>query len=573
MSLKNILAGTVLGALMVAATAQTSFAALNPEQRLADFHQLVNILKRNYGPLRWKKESIGLDFDAHVNDFRAKISAARSDAEFYQLLSRFAAGLKDSHVTAIVPSTYRATLGFGVDLVEGKLLIETIDRLRLPEVLFPFSKGDRLLAIDGVPAEQIMNRLNEVSNTGHQPSSLRIAASRITARRQDRGYTVPKGSAMVTVLPKGASQPITVATTWIIAGTPFVELDDLENLSTEDTVALPTAANGKQLLSQLKKMPQFNASLSAATLSDLKQIGISDMGAAKSMFKLPANATEIPGPVTTAIYEAAGKKIGIVRIPQYMNAGLLEVLARAVQIMEKTTDVLVIDQTNNPGGSVTLVTAIVGLFADKSFKDMDFRIRPSQKWLANFQATNMKLEEMLKNDPNDFTANALKPRIDFIENELKEALKEKRFLTKPVSLNLEGTFGMIQPNTVARYTKPVLILINEFDFSGGDMFPALMKDNGRATLFGNQTSGAGGNVDEHGPLAHSGFKLQLTESLMVRPNGEFMENRGAKPDVQYDITEDDFMNGYRGYVKAFTVEALKLAGVSQAEVDAFKAAQ
>jgi C-terminal processing protease CtpA/Prc len=117
------------------------------------------------------------------------------------------------------------------------------------------------------------------------------------------------------------------------------------------------------------------------------------------------------------------------------------------------------------------------------------------------------------------------------------------------------------------------MLINEFDFSGGDAFPALMKDNGRVTLFGAQTTGAGGNVREYGPLANSFFKLSLTESLMVRPNGEYMENRGVKPDVEYTVTEDDFMNDYRGYVRAFTIEALKLTGVSQAEFEAFEAQQ
>src|SRR5690606_30412519 len=103
---------------------------------------------------------------------------------------------------------------------------------------------------------------------------------------------------------------------------------------------------------------------------------------------------------------------------------------------------------------------------------------------------------------------------------------------------------------------------------GGDAFPALMKDNGRVTLFGAQTTGAGGNVSEYGPLANSHFKFSLTESLMVRPNGEYMENRGIVPDIAYSITEDDFMNGYRNYVRAFTVEALKLAGVSQADAEA-----
>ncbi len=572
MSLKKLATGTVLGALVMAATAQTSVAALNAEQRLADFNQLVTIFQRNYGPLRWKQESIGLDFNKHVAEYKSRIASARSDAEFYNLLSRFTAGFKDGHITAIVPSTQRSNLGFTVDLIEGRVLIETVDRLRLPEALFPFKKGDQLISLNGQLVDQVIADIVALSDTGHGPSALRIAASGIPSRRQDRGFAIPKGVATVSVLPKGADQAITVTATWYQTGAPIIELDDLERLSDDDSDAVPTAASGRELLAQLKKMPEFNSVLSLARIEELHQIGVTDIGSPKSMFKLPDNAKDIPGlPVTAAIYEVAGKKIGVLRIHSYMDDGLLEVLARALKIMENETDVLVLDQTNNPGGSVALVPDIVGLFAEKTYKDMDFKIRPSLTWVKKFADINVKIAALLKADPNDFAGNALKARFEYLESEIKDSITQKRFLTRPLNLNLTGSYGVIQPNSVVRYTKPVLLLINEFDFSGGDAFPAIMKDNGRVTLFGTQTSGAGGNVAEHGPLTNSFFKLQLTESLMVRPNGQYMENRGAVPDIKYEITEDDFMNDYRGYVKAFTVEALRLAGATQAEIDAYKA--
>ena len=117
---------------------------------------------------------------------------------------------------------------------------------------------------------------------------------------------------------------------------------------------------------------------------------------------------------------------------------------------------------------------------------------------------------------------------------------------------------MIQPNPSVQFYKPVLILINEFDFSGGDVFPAIMRDAGRAKLFGHRTSGAGGNVAEYGPLTNSYFKFNLTESLIIRPNGEFLENLGVQPDIPYQVTTADFMNDYADYVEAFTSAALEL---------------
>lgn len=575
MNFKKLLTGMALGVLLLSSNSQSALA-MSAEQRLTDFAQLVNIVERNYGPLRWKKETINLDFKRLVAEYQDKVRAARTDGDFYRVLAKFTSELKDAHVSAMIPSTFRSSLGFTSDLVEGKVLIDTIDRLRLPEMLFPFKKGDQLISIGNVPVEKMMAELGKMGNTGNDASNDRIAAARLTSRREASGFVVPKGVTTITALPKGAAQPITVTATWIVAGTPLVELDDLAGLMENTAVvnAIPTASDGESFRNELKKLGMFNLALPSNLVAELTKIGLSDIGAAKSMFQLPAGAQELPGiPVTAAIYEAAGKKIGILRIPGYMDEGLLEVLARAIVKMQAETDVLVIDQTNNPGGSVSLVSDIISLFADKSYKDMDFEIRPSLAWLKSFQDINVQIADMLKANPNDLAANALKARFEYLENEVRDSLVARKFLTEKVSLNLTGTFGMIQPAKGVSYTKPVLLLINEFDFSGGDAFPALMKDNGRVTLFGAQTTGAGGNVREYGPLANSFFKLSLTESLMVRPNGEYMENRGVKPDVAYTVTEDDFMNGYRNYVRAFTAEALKLVGVSQAEFEAAEAAK
>lgn len=575
MNFRKLLTGATLGMLLVAVSSTTALASLTAEQRLNDFNQLISIVERHYGPLRWKQTTINLDFKRVIAEYHEKIRAVKSDAEFYRVLAQFVTEFKDGHVAPIIPSTYRAGLGFISDYIEGKVLIEEVNRLRLPEMLFPFKKGDQLIAIGGVPVEQIMAEIKKVSHTGNDLSSNRIAAARITNRFEALGMAVPKGVTTITVLPKGAAQPITVTATWIVAGTPIVELDDLAGMMESAIVnAIPTAEDGESFRQELNKLSMFNMALPNILVENMQKIGLGDVGANKSMFKLPEGAKELPGlPVTAAIYEAAGKKIGILRLPSYGSDGLLEVVARALRTMQNETDVLVLDQTNNPGGSVSLVSDIISLFADKSFKDMDFEIRPSLAWLKTFQDINSRIAEMLKANPNDMAANALKARFEYLEGEIRDSIQNKRYLTNPVSLNLTGTFGMIQPSGAVNYKKPVLLLINEFDFSGGDAFPALMKDNGRAVLFGAQTAGAGGNVREYGPLANSFFKLTLTESLMVRPNGEYMENRGIKPDIEYTVTEDDFMNGYRNYVRAFTIEALKLTGVSQGEFEAWEKAK
>jgi hypothetical protein len=566
MNFRNLMSGMAVATLLFTASAQPSLAAMTAEQRLTDFNQLVNIFERNYGPLRWKQTTIGLDWKKNAEEFRQKALASKSDAEFYRVLAQFLASLKDAHVSSQIPSTYRASLGFLCDVVEGKVLIETINTLRLPDVLFPFKKGDQLIALGGVPVEKIMADLTKVDHTGNEMSTKRIAAARLTSRRESSGLVIPKGVTTVTVLPKGADQPVTVTATWIVSGTPVLELDDLGSIGA--TNAIQNADDILELNKELKKLSLFNLRMPNAKLDEWSKAGVGDIGNPKSMFNLPEGFKQIDGlPITAGTYEVAGKKLGLIRVPGYMDDALLQYIAMAVMQMQDT-DSLILDQTNNPGGSVSLVSDIISIFADKSYQDMNFEIRPSLGWLEVFQGINAQIAEMIAADPKDMAGNALKARFDYLEAEMRESLAQRRFLTNPVSLNLVGTFGMIQPQPTVRYKKPILMLINEFDFSGGDAFPALMKDNGRVTLFGAQTSGAGGNVAQHGPLANSHFKFYLTESLMVRPNGEYMENRGIQPDIAYSITEDDFMNGYRNYVKAFTIEALKLAGVAQADAEA-----
>ncbi len=109
-----------------------------------------------------------------------------------------------------------------------------------------------------------------------------------------------------------------------------------------------------------------------------------------------------------------------------------------------------------------------------------------------------------------------------------------------------------------RYTKPIVLLIDELSGSGGDAFPAIMGGIGRATLMGRRTMGAGGHVEIAGPLYFSGQTLSLTKSMFFRPDGVPVENHGAEPSVPYAPTVNDFVNGYVDMQATYLAETLKL---------------
>jgi hypothetical protein len=109
----------------------------------------------------------------------------------------------------------------------------------------------------------------------------------------------------------------------------------------------------------------------------------------------------------------------------------------------------------------------------------------------------------------------------------------------------------INPHPRYQYTKPILILINELDFSGGDFMPAILQDNQRAILFGARTAGAGGYISVFEfPNTHGIEKCSYTASIAERSNFQKIENLGITPDIEYQVTLDDIQNGYRSYIIA-----------------------
>ena len=115
---------------------------------------------------------------------------------------------------------------------------------------------------------------------------------------------------------------------------------------------------------------------------------------------------------------------------------------------------------------------------------------------------------------------------------------------------------------VLAYTKPLIVLVDEFSTSAGDIFPAMLQDNRRGPLVGARTNGGGGSVSGWPAGFYSESLTTNTNTLVVRlepiytrdlPAAPYIENIGARPDVQLEImTRENLLTRGRPFVEGFT---------------------
>lgn len=512
---------------------------LTIEQKLEDLEQAAIAIRSGYGPLEYKKSELGIDLEQIVAAYKEKIAATKTNADFYYLMVQFIAEFKDSHFGASVPSDYRATLGFVTDLVQGKIVIESIDREVLSIEAFPFQRGDEIVSIDGISAEDFLNEYAGYFGHGYELTSKRTAAA-FASTRSGRKVKVPTGEVSLVIKPylRPFSNGKEVKLHWIVEGEPLDLVPKLEEGN-------ETAEKG---LNKRNSMKDFQVSIAPVWEElNLPKSERSFRCSGSTRIGIPEDATMIMEKPFVAYYHPTEfGNIGYLRIPHYFPrneiTGEMEGVKRflqyqyAVKELEANTAGLIIDQDHNCGGSVFYLEDLLGLFLDKPYEGMKFKFLATKASYLDFNSWAQGSWE------NTLEGKALREIADIV----KDSWLSGDYMTDLHAFRGEA-YGYFVPNRV-RYTKPIVMLIDEMSGSGGDAFPAHMQGEGRAKLLGTRTMGAGGHVEEiPGGLNNSGIQIRLTKSLFFRPDGVAVENNGAVPDYPYEITVDDYVNEFSGY--------------------------
>ena len=552
--------------LLLCAGASLSYAQLTMDQKVSDFQALASLYAKQYGPYEWKMIAFGYDL-FNIGPWSAQVQTTKNDLDFYEVMVSYVASLNDAHDFYTLPSSFAARLNFAVDIYDGKLLVDNINRLRLPASEFQFLNGYELVSIDGQDAQKLLDGLLKYEVAANPRSTRRLAAGLLTIRPQvlmPHAADVPEISTVVFRRPNGSLETYRIP--WTKSG---LLLTSVGTYTTPKPLALgDTGSTGEEPAAPVSdEEPAYMKVLRRLQNCRIPDKAVNGFGALAPVFaaSLPSDFEQRLGKLSTdpfysGVFTAGGYKIGFIRVPSYEPANrdaALTAFAKEIAYFQENTDGLVLDEMRNPGGIIPYANAIISYLMPTQWDSIPFEVRATSDWVARFSSSVFQAKTL--GAPREIVA-LLQKLLD----ETQAANREMRGRTVPLPLDgitIERDPAIDAKGNVVAYSKPLIVLIDDMSASMADAFPATIQDNGRGLLFGYRTMGAGGNVVDWEAGTYSLGSTSVTESLMHRkspvvtsnyPAAPYVENIGVRPDIEVDyMTADNLTQNGKPFVGAF----------------------
>jgi hypothetical protein len=557
------LLGFAIAGLALVQVEPSNARTLIQQNTIDSLQYMRSVYGTTYAPTEWKKQFANWSLDSEFDSAIQKVDTAGETLTVVaarRILMDFIYSMRDYHVSISFVSTQASTLPFTIRGAEGKFIIVNIDRTKLGEDIFPFAVGDELVSLDGRAAADVVSELAAGTALNTLETDQALAEFAVTRRRFSRGVPAPTGPVVVGVMAKGAT---TVSYRQLIWEHKAEKVKTLA--SGKETLDIPVRKPIKAPLIK-KFMMTANQDLFLAGDNENRHL----LGVRNSF--LPELGEKIWESEATEKFQAYiyrgdnNKMIGVVRIPGYSfdddsDKTYVEAVAsfsKIINRMEKLTDALIIDQLNNPGGSVFYLYALASTLSNQPMKTPRHTMSITPVDVLNCVTTLDQLaalktdEEIQKAVGDEFHGYPVNVQtLEFYKNYCGTIIadwNEGRTMSRPYWI---AGVDQLNPYPKGTYTKPIMVLVNELDFSGGDFFPTILQDNNRAKIFGTRTSGAGGYVNEYefpNILGVSAFRV--TQSLAHRVSNNPIENLGVTPDISYIMKASDLQNNFADYMTA-----------------------
>jgi len=260
-------------------------------------------------------------------------------------------------------------------------------------------------------------------------------------------------------------------------------------------------------------------------------------------------AKTFPAYITTFTKDKKRYSLGYIRINTFSPAGdeeeVLKEFRETLKVFrdfgETGVNKVVLDLLDNGGGSLKLGLRMAQLLSPTVIDLPKIKVRLNDNWMDNFHQSSLQsdtdAEEQIARMAYDLTLDAAE-RGERLSPEIGSKSLYPFELNPNSDLQIDGE----------EFKFEIVALVNEMCASMCDIFASTIKDNKMATIVGKQTMGAGGNVVQHASAPSSGLIVNLTESLIISPKGEYLENNGVKPDITIEVTDSKDTN-YEDVIK------------------------
>ncbi|AAD19153.1 hypothetical protein CpB1054 [Chlamydia pneumoniae TW-183] len=588
---KGKLGAIVFGLLFTSSVAGFS-KDLTKDNAYQDLNVIEHLISLKYAPLPWKELLFGWDLSQQTQQARLQLVLEEKPTTNYcqKVLSNYVRSLNDYHAGITFYRTESAYIPYVLKLSEdGHVFVVDVQTSQGDIYL-----GDEILEVDGMGIREAIESLRFGRGSATDYSA---AVRSLTSRSAAFGDAVPSGIAMLKLRrPSGLirSTPVRWRYTPEHIGdfslvAPLIP-EHKPQLPTQSCVLFRSGVNSQSSSSSLFSsymVPYFWEELRVQN----KQRFDSNHHIGSRNGFLPTFGPILweqdKGPYRSYIFKAKDSqgnphRIGFLRISSYVWTDLegleedhkdspWELFGEIIDHLEKETDALIIDQTHNPGGSVFYLYSLLSMLTDHPLDTPKHRMIFTQDEVSSALHWQDLLEDVFTDEQAVavlgetmegycMDMHAVASLQNFSQSVLSSWVSGDINLSKPMPLL---GFAQVRPHPKHQYTKPLFMLIDEDDFSCGDLAPAILKDNGRATLIGKPTAGAGGFVFQVTFPNRSGIKgLSLTGSLAVRKDGEFIENLGVAPHIDLGFTSRDLQTSrFTDYVEA--VKTIVLTSLSE----------
>jgi hypothetical protein len=279
------------------------------------------------------------------------------------------------------------------------------------------------------------------------------------------------------------------------------------------------------------------------------------LGARQPVFSLPEEGfTRRLGGASTdqvmsGVFENDGLRIGYLRLPQFVSTRMAQQAAAELTYFRgrtadrANTDGLVLDLMRNLGGSPCMVEDLLARMIPAGF------VVPTAEYRVSWSADEIA-------------------EVEFLLASFEVAVKDGTPRTSKLPLcGAEYQRGPVYSSETGEpdsYGNPIVVLVDEFTASAGELMAAVLQDNNRALIVGMRTAGAGGSLAYSTVGVYSEAEMSLAVSIAHRtkdivtpdlPTAPLLENIGVRPDVELDyMTRDNLL----GKGKPFLDRVLEL---------------